>query len=67
MIHGGIDGYCRMIVYIKCSNNNRASTVLLLLLLGLGYHHESVLILEVRITQWHVTCYSIEAKVEIVC
>ena len=56
-----------MMVYITCSNNNRVSTVLLLLLFGLGYHHESVLILEVRITQWHVTCYSIEAKVEIVC
>ncbi len=28
MIHGGIDGYSRLMVYCKCSNNNRASTVL---------------------------------------
>ena len=25
--HGGIDGYSRMITYLKCSNNNRSSTV----------------------------------------
>lgn len=25
--HGGIDGYSRLIVYLKCSSNNRASTV----------------------------------------
>ena len=24
--HGGIDGYSRMIVYLKCSNNNSGST-----------------------------------------
>ena len=28
VIHGGIDGYSRLIVYLRCSNNNRASTVL---------------------------------------
>ena len=27
MIHGAIDGYSRLIVYLRCSNNNRASTV----------------------------------------
>ena len=25
--HGGIDGYSRMIVFLRCSNNNRATTV----------------------------------------
>jgi hypothetical protein len=25
--HGGIDGFSRMIVYLKCSNNNRSQTV----------------------------------------
>lgn len=30
VIHGGIDGYSRLIVYLRCSNNNRASTVLTL-------------------------------------
>ena len=25
--HGGIDGYSRLVVYLKCSGNNRASTV----------------------------------------
>ncbi len=28
MIHGGIDGYSRKIVYLGCSTNNRAETVL---------------------------------------
>lgn len=27
VIHGGIDGYSRTVVYLKCSDNNRASTV----------------------------------------
>lgn len=27
MIHGGIDGFSRMIVYLACSTNNKASTV----------------------------------------
>ena len=30
MIHGGIDGYSRMPVYLSASNNNKASTVLTL-------------------------------------
>lgn len=28
VIHGGIDGFSRLIVYLKCSDNNRAATVL---------------------------------------
>ena len=28
VIHGGVDGYSRKIVYMQCSNNNRSSTVL---------------------------------------
>ena len=28
MTHAGIDGYSRLIVYMKCSTNNRAATVL---------------------------------------
>ena len=27
VVHGGIDGYSRLIVYLKCSSNNRANTV----------------------------------------
>ena len=27
-MHGGIDGYSRMVVYLTCSDNNRADTVL---------------------------------------
>ena len=27
MTHGGIDGYTRMVVYLRCSSNNRAETV----------------------------------------
>lgn len=28
VVHGGVDGYSRMIVYLKCANNNCAATVL---------------------------------------
>ena len=28
VIHGGIDGFLRLIVFVKCSTNNLASTVL---------------------------------------
>lgn len=28
VVHGGIDGYSRMITYLKCSGNNRSETVL---------------------------------------
>jgi hypothetical protein len=28
VIHGGIDGFSRAVVFAKCSNNNRAATVL---------------------------------------
>ena len=28
IVHGGIDGYSRMIVYLRCSTNNLANTVL---------------------------------------
>ena len=27
VVHGGIDRYSKMITYLKCANNNRASTV----------------------------------------
>ena len=29
VVHGGIDGYSRIIVYLKCSTNNLASTVMI--------------------------------------
>jgi hypothetical protein len=28
VVHGGIDGFSRLIVYMQCSNNNRSNTVL---------------------------------------
>ena len=27
VVHGGVDGYTRIPVYLKCSDNNRSSTV----------------------------------------
>ena len=33
--HAGIDGYSRMIVYMKCSTNNEAATVLNAFIRGL--------------------------------
>lgn len=38
MIHGAIDGYSRLITYLKCSNNNKASTVLNLFLDAVSAH-----------------------------
>lgn len=28
VVHGGVDGYSRLITYLKCSTNNRSETVL---------------------------------------
>ena len=28
VIHGGIDGYSRLVVFLHCSDNNRSSTML---------------------------------------
>lgn len=41
--HAGIDGYSRLIVYLSCSNNNKASTMYSLFLEGvnnIGLPHE---------------------------
>ena len=37
--HAGIDGYSRLIVYVKCSTNNRASTVYELFLAAIQQYH----------------------------
>ena len=28
MVHGGIDGFSRLVVFLKCATNNRAETVM---------------------------------------
>jgi len=38
VIHGGIDGYSRVPVYLECSNNNKASTVLSAFLTAVAEH-----------------------------
>ena len=38
MIHAGIDGYSRLLVFIRCSTNNRAETVLNLFLTGVSQY-----------------------------
>ena len=52
VVHGGIDGYSRTIVFLECANNNRASTVIFQLLKVLSIHTdfqtESVQTSEVR-------------------
>jgi hypothetical protein len=35
-MHAGIDGYSRLLVFIRCSTNNRAETVLNLFLTGVS-------------------------------
>ena len=39
VIHGGIDGYSRAVVFLRCSNNNEAVTVLEQFLHGTGKFH----------------------------
>ena len=38
MIHAGIDGYSRRLVYINCSTDNRADTVLQLFKTAVDHH-----------------------------
>jgi len=44
VIHGGIDGYSRLIVYLKCADNDRALTILctLMLFICMDYQIEHV-------------------------
>ena len=28
MVHGGIDGYSRLVVFLRCSSNNQSATML---------------------------------------
>ena len=39
MIHGGIDGFSRLVVYLHASTNNRASTVLALFREAISYYN----------------------------
>lgn len=51
VIHGGIDGFSRVVTYLWCVNNNRSETVWMLLLMPtvtMVYHHVYDLILVVR-------------------
>ena len=38
VVHGGMDGYSRMVVYLQCSGNNRASTVYNLFLEAVNHY-----------------------------
>ena len=52
MIHEGIDGYSRRLVYINCFTNNRADTVLQLFKTAVDdhglHHHEFVEIIVLK-------------------
>ena len=37
-MHGCVDGYSRKIMYLACSGNNKAETVLALFLQGVAAH-----------------------------
>lgn len=39
VIHGGIDGFSRLVVYLHASTNNRASTVLALFREAISYYN----------------------------
>ena len=54
VIHGGIDGYTRLVVYLKASTNNKANTVLCLFHKAIGpmaYHHVFSLIREWKMSK----------------
>ena len=46
VIHGGIDGYSRLIVFLRAATNNTSSTVLDSFLQGVGYCGENVKVSE---------------------
>ncbi|XP_047223562.1 uncharacterized protein LOC124869640 isoform X2 [Girardinichthys multiradiatus] len=37
VVHGCVDGFSRTIIYLRCCNNNRASTVLCLFVMGVNH------------------------------
>lgn len=58
-MHAGIDGFSRVPVYLQCSNNNRAETVLKLFQVAVsewGYCHVSVVTKEERIMTLRGLC-----------
>ena len=38
VVHGGIDGFSRLIVFLQCSSNNRSSTILRVFQNGVGQY-----------------------------
>ena len=38
VVHGAVDGYSRLVVYLHCSNNNRAETVLQLFQTAINHY-----------------------------
>ena len=59
--HGGIDGYSRLIVYLKYSVNNKSSTVYVLFLEAIRrYGLPSRPIREEKTMRWHCICCDTE-------
>ena len=59
VIHGGIDGYSRLPVYLTASSNNRASTVLIafwVLYSNMDCHHELSVTVEERMLEYLNSC-----------
>ena len=52
VVHAGVDGFSRCVVYIKCANNNRANTLLLKECLHLVHQAECVLVMVAKMLMY---------------
>ncbi len=55
VIHGGIDGYSRTVVFLRCSDNNRASTVLTAFLSAVQRHWRRIGLGSRLVVNWTIS------------
>ena len=67
VVHGGIDGYSRLVTYLKASNNNCASTAFAAFqrgILSMDFHLGSEQTGGEKMWRLHAICYSIQPGVQ---
>ena len=76
MVHSGIDGYSRLIVYLQCSCNNRRDTVLTHFLVAVSLYGVPERIrmdrggknVQVKLKEWRVSlCIILLLRLQSIC